>query len=173
MPKRLLKRFSPNPETLKAHPHLKRFGTKLQNPNLWHLNRKSAAGAVAIGLFCAWMPMPFQMIPAAFLAMYFSVNLPISVALVWISNPITMPPLFYCAYRLGAFILHKPLMDFHFTLSYEWIVNTFETIAPALFLGCLIIGSICALLGYWGLTFFWRYSLVKKWQKRKLYKKSN
>lgn len=171
MSKNFIRRFSPNPEKLKAHPHLKRFGSKLQNPNLWHLNRRSAAGAVAVGLFCAWMPMPFQMVLAAFLAMFFSVNLPISVSLVWISNPITMPPLFYGAYRLGAFVLQQPLLDFHFKLSYHWIVNAFETIAPPLFVGCLIIGLLCAFLGYWASILVWRYNSIQKWKKRKYYKK--
>ena len=167
MPKKFIKRFSPNPETLKAHPHLKHFGTKLQNPNLWHINRRSAAGAVAVGLFCAWMPIPFQMLLATFVAMFFSVNLPISVALVWLSNPFTMPPLFYGAYRLGAFILQQPLMDFHFKLSFNWIINALETIAPVMFLGCFILGCISAFVGYWGFTVFWRYSSAQKWKKRK------
>ena len=167
MPKKFIKRFSPNPETLKAHPHLKHFGAKLQNPNLWHINRRSAAGAVAVGLFCAWMPIPFQMLLATFVAMFFSVNLPISVALVWLSNPFTMPPLFYGAYRLGAFILQQPLMDFHFKLSFHWIINALETIAPVMFLGCFILGCISAFVGYWGFTVFWRYSSAQKWKKRK------
>jgi len=171
MPKKFIKRFSPNPEKLKAHPNLKYFGEKLQNPNLWHLNRRNAAGAVAVGLFCAWIPIPFQMVLATFIAIYFSVNLPISVALVWISNPFTMPPLFYGGYQVGAFILQQPVMDFHFHLSVHWILNTIETIAPAMFLGCFILGCISAFIGYWLFTFFWRYSSVKKWQKRRTYKK--
>lgn len=166
MPKKLMKRISPNPETLKAHPHLKHFGEILQNPNLWHLNRRSAAGAVAVGLFCAWMPIPFQMLLASIIAMIFSVNLPLSVALVWISNPITMPPLFYAAYRLGAFILNQPLMEFNFELSYQWIINALETIAPALFLGSLIIGVCCSITGYFLTRWAWRYSMTRKWKKR-------
>ena len=166
MPKKLIKRFSPNPEKLKTHPYLKHFGTRIQNPSLWGLNRRSAAGAVAVGVFCAWMPIPFQMVVASFLAIFFCVNLPLSVALVWISNPLTMPPLFYIGYRLGAFILQQPLMAFEFELSYTWLINALETIAPALFLGCLIMGAICAIIGYWGFIFFWRYTSVKKWKKR-------
>ncbi|WP_019615936.1 DUF2062 domain-containing protein [Psychromonas ossibalaenae] len=163
MPKKFIQRFSPKPETLKAHPHLKHFGEALHNPNLWHLNRRSAAGAVAVGLFCAWMPIPFQMVLAAVLAMVFSVNLPLSVALVWISNPITMPPLFYAAYRLGAFLLGEPLVDFHFHLSFEWLAQMLETIAPALLLGCSILGLSCALLGYLLFRAFWRFSVARKW----------
>ncbi len=166
MPKKLIKRFSPKPETLKAHPHLRHFGEALQNPNLWHLNRRSAAGAVAVGLFCAWMPIPFQMLLAAIMAMIFSVNLPLSVALVWLSNPITMPPLFYGAYKLGALILNQPLQEFNFELSFEWIMHTLETIAPALFLGSLILGVVSAISGYIIFRLIWRYSMAKKWQRR-------
>lgn len=166
MPKNFIKRFSPNPETLKAHPHLKCFGKALQNPNLWHLNRRSAAGAVAVGLFCAWMPIPFQMLLAAIIAMMFTVNLPLSVALVWLSNPITMPPLFYGAYRLGAFILHQPIMEFHFELSFQWLIEALETIAPALLLGTFILGITCSFFGYFLFRAFWRFSISKKWQRR-------
>jgi len=171
MPKKLIKRFSPSPEKLKTHPYLKHFGTRIQTPGLWGLNRRSAAGAVAVGLFCAWLPIPFQMVVASFLAIVFCVNLPLSVALVWISNPLTMPPLFYMGYRLGAFVLQQPLMTFQFELSYSWILNALETIAPALFLGCIMIGSMCAFVGYWGFTFFWRYTSIKKWKQRALTRK--
>lgn len=166
MPKKFIKRFSPSPETLRAHPHLRHFGQALQNPNLWHLNRRSAAGAVAVGLFCAWMPMPFQMLLAAIVAMIFTVNLPLSVALVWVSNPITMPPLFYGAYRLGAFILQEKVVEFNFQLSFTWLINILETIAPSLLLGCVIMGTASAMLGYSLFRLFWRFNITKKWQRR-------
>jgi hypothetical protein len=166
MPKKFIKRFSPKPETLKAHPHLRHFGEALHNPNLWHLNRRSAAGAVAVGLFCAWMPIPFQMLLAAVVAMLFTVNLPLSVALVWISNPITMPPLFYGAYRLGAFILHEPVTEFHFQLSFNWLLETLETIAPALLVGSFILAVICSFLGYFLFRAFWRFSVSQRWLRR-------
>jgi uncharacterized protein (DUF2062 family) len=167
MPKNFIKRFSPKPERLKAHPYLKHFGNALQNPNLWHLNRRSAAGAVAVGLFCAWMPIPFQMILAAFIAIFFTVNLPISISLVWLSNPLTMPPLFYGAYRVGAWLLHEPPVHFHFHPSFHWLVDTFETIAPSLILGCFILGLLSSFLGYFIFRACWRFSVSKKWLNRK------
>jgi uncharacterized protein (DUF2062 family) len=166
MPKKFFQRFSPKPETLKNHPHLKHLGQALHNPNLWHLNRRSAAGAVAIGLFCAWMPIPFQMILASILAMIFSVNLPLSVALVWLSNPLTMPPLFYGAYRLGAYLLNDPIVEFNFHLSFHWLVKMFETIAPALFLGCFILAFVSSVAGYFLCRIIWRVKITKKWQRR-------
>lgn len=166
MPKKFIKRFSPSPETLKAHPHLRHFGETLHNPNLWHLNRRSAAGAVAVGLFCACMPIPFQMILAAIIAIIFTVNLPLSVVLVWISNPITMPPLFYGAYRLGAFILHEPVVEFNFELSFTWLREMFGTIAPALLLGSFILGITSSFFGYFLFRAFWRFTVTKRWLRR-------
>jgi uncharacterized protein (DUF2062 family) len=60
--KKLLKRYSPNPNELKNHKHLEWLGKHLQHSGLWHFNRKSIAKAFAVGLFCAFIPVPFQML---------------------------------------------------------------------------------------------------------------
>ena len=65
----------PKPETLRNHKHLQMFGKLLHKENLWALNRRSAPAAFAIGLFVAWLPMPFQMVLAAALAIVFNCNL--------------------------------------------------------------------------------------------------
>ena len=167
MPKKLIKRFSPNPETLQTHPRLQFLGPKLLNPNLWYINRKSVAKAAAVGLFCAWMPIPFQMVLAASIAILFSANIPLSVALVWLSNPLTMPPLFYGAYRLGAWILHIPTVEFNFELSFSWLIEVFETTATPLLLGCFILGIIFSGLAYFLMNIIWRLNAANKWKKRK------
>jgi len=112
MPKELIQKlihkFIPDPEVIKQHKHLQFLGEKLHEPNLWHLNRRSIALAFAVGLFCAWIPTPMQMVIAAAGAIYYRANLPISVGLVWITNPITMPPLYYFAYEVGLWFLNQP-----------------------------------------------------------------
>ncbi len=61
--------------------------------SLWRINCDSVSRGVAIGLFAAAIPlMPFQMVIAAFLAIIIRANLPISVAVSWISNPFTLVP---------------------------------------------------------------------------------
>jgi uncharacterized protein len=77
MPKRLIKRLLPDYDVLRNHKHLQLFGTLLHDANLWHLNRHSASGAFAVGLFMAFIPLPFQMIFAAGAAILFRVNLPL------------------------------------------------------------------------------------------------
>jgi uncharacterized protein (DUF2062 family) len=167
MPKKLFKRFMPDRDRIKKQKVLKIFGSLLYNPNLWCLNRRSAAGAFAIGLFIAFVPLPSQMILSAGLAVLCGVNLPISIALVWITNPITMPIIFYFAYKLGAWILHEPPQHFHFELSWHFLMEKIGTIAPPLFVGTTVCGALAALIGYFGILGLWRYSVVRSWQKRR------
>lgn len=167
MPKKFIQRFMPDHAVIKRQKALKVFGNVLYNPNLWCLNRRSASGAFALGLFMAFVPLPSQMIMSAGLAIVLSVNLPLSVALVWVSNPVTMPILFYFCYKVGARIMHIPSKQFHFELSWDFLLNQMSTIGPPFLLGCLICGTVCALIGYFGIRGLWRYSVVRSWQQRR------
>ncbi|MBT1063182.1 DUF2062 domain-containing protein [Bowmanella sp. Y26] len=166
MPKKMIKRFLPSHESIKEQKALKVFGTLLHDANLWHLNRKSASGAFGLGLFFAFWPVPFQMWLSAACAIPLRVNLPLSVATVWITNPFTMPPIFYGAYLVGVSVLGQPAQEFTFQLSWEWVVQSLETIGPAFLLGCGICAVVFGLLGYFGMNLLWRYSVNKAWKKR-------
>ena len=73
-----IKKHLPQRHHVQNHKHLRFLGEHLHSPNLWHFNRRSVARATAIGLFCAFLPMPFEMIPAAIGAVLFRGNLPLS-----------------------------------------------------------------------------------------------
>ncbi|MDC0602654.1 DUF2062 domain-containing protein [Aliiglaciecola sp.] len=167
MPKKFIKRFLPDHQTIKKQKALKMFGTVLHDPNLWHLNRKSASGAFGIGLFFAWWPVPFQMWLSAAFSIPLRVNLPLSVATVWVTNPFTMAPMFYAAYLLGTLLMGSPPQNFEFQLSWGWVVESMGTIGPALLLGCGVCSVVFGLAGYFGLNAVWRYSTIKAWNKRK------
>lgn len=169
MPKKLIQRYMPDPKTIREHKHLRVFGTLLQNPNLWHMNRRSVAGAFGVGMFMAAIPVPFQMLLAAAGAIVFRVNLPISVGLVWITNPVTMIPMFYFAYLVGAFVMGKPpaISQDELQLSWSWIVGQLEHIGGPFLLGCLILGVGGAMLGYFGIHLFWRLNVARQWRERK------
>jgi len=167
MARKFIKRFMPDSRTVRSHKYLQIFGTLLHNPNLWHLNRNSVSRAFAIGLFMASMPVPFQMLPAALLAILVHANLPISVALVWISNPITMPPFFYFSYKVGTWILQTPPQPFKFEFSWDWLVQQFAHDWPPFLLGSFVVGSVLALIGYIGIRIFWRWHVLNEWEARK------
>lgn len=167
MPKKLIKRFMPDHQSIKDNKHLKIFGSLLHNPHLWHMNRHSVAKAFAIGLFFAFIPVPFQMILAAGTAIMMHGNLPLSIALVWLTNPLTMPAIFYLCYRAGTFLVGAPKQEFAFEASWQWVVDSLSTIGPSFLLGCGVLAAIFAFIGYFGIQALWRYNVIKAWQKRK------
>ena len=166
MPRRLLKRIMPDHKTIREHKHLRCFGTLLHNPALWHLNRHSVAKAFAVGLFFAWVPVPFQMVLAAGGAILLHANLPLSIVLVWLTNPITMPPMFYGAYKLGAWLLGEELQHFEMELSFAWLQHEMSLIWQPFLFGCLVLAVVSALLGYVGIQLAWRRMVIKRWRKR-------
>lgn len=167
MPKKLIRRYMPDHRTIREHKHLRFLGTLLHDPNLWHLNRRSASGAFAVGLFMAFVPVPFQMLLGAIGAIAFRVNMPLSVALVWITNPLTMPPMFYFAYKLGTWVLGTPGREFNFELSYDWLLTELGAIWEPFLLGCFISGVVSALIGYLTVRGLWRLHLVQHYRERK------
>ena len=167
MPKKLIKRFMPDTQRIKDNKHLKIFGDLLHNPNLWHMNRNSVAKAFAVGLFFAFIPVPFQMVLAAGAAILVHSNLPLSIALVWLTNPLTMPAIFYACYVVGTWIINAPTQEFKFHASWQWIADSISTIGPAFLLGCGVLAISFSILGYVGIQSLWRYNVVKAWQKRK------
>ncbi|MEZ8143524.1 ATP-binding protein [Enterovibrio norvegicus FF-33] len=168
MPRKIFKKFLPRHDVIRKQKALAVFGNLLYDPNLWCLNRRSASGAFAVGLFMAFIPLPSQMIMAAGLAIMFGVNLPLSIALVWITNPITMPVIFYGSYKVGAWLLGTPNIHFHFELTWDFLFSQMNQIGPPFLLGCLVCGIFFAIVGYFGVQGLWRYSVVRSWQKRRL-----
>ncbi|TNE98881.1 MAG: DUF2062 domain-containing protein [Gammaproteobacteria bacterium] len=166
MPKKFMKRYLPSPEKVKDMKSLHFLGDILHEPNLWHINRHSVARAFLVGIWFCFIPMPFQMVAAAFFAIWFNANLPLSVVLVWISNPITMPPLFYFNYKIGALALNRPVLDFDFELSWSWISHRLVDIGVPLYLGSLIVATICACLAYLIIQYLWRRKIRSDWHIR-------
>ncbi|HPY41280.1 MAG TPA: DUF2062 domain-containing protein [Thiolinea sp.] len=166
MPKRFFKKFAPHPDTITQNKYMRFLGNSLFLPALWHFNRHSVAKAFAIGLACMWIPSPGQSILAAALAIFFRANIPMAVALVFVTNPVTGPPMYYGAYILGARLLGQPQLP-HFEMNLEWLGATFGQIWEPMIVGCLVVAVISAVLGYYGIQFFWRFHIHQKLKQRK------
>lgn len=164
---KILQRFTPNRDKIKGIKALEFLGDKLHRPNLWHFNRRSVSLAFAIGLWAMYTPpLPWQMAIAGVLAIYFNANLPISVALVWITNPVTWLPMYYVAYKVGSWALGQGSFQFEQFSQLFSIEKALELGAPLL-LGCFILMNLGAALGYFGVQFFWRRSVMHRLMLRK------
>jgi hypothetical protein len=166
MPRRLFKRYMPDPTSIREHKSLRFLGRLLHDPNLWHLNRHSVSRAMGIGLFAAFMPIPLQMLLAAVLAIIARANMPISVSLVWLTNPITMPPIFYGTYKLGAWLMQVPARQLPDELSWAWISGQLSTMWQPFLLGSLVAGLVFGLAGYCLTQWYWRWWVLRQWKLR-------
>ena len=167
MPRRFLNRWLPNPGKIRAQTGMGLFGRLLDKRDLWQLNRRSTARAAAIGIFCSMIPVPFQMIVAVSLSIFAGCNVPVAAALCWITNPITMGPIFFGAYKLGAWVLGIPATEVEFEISLDWFTTTLSEVWAPLALGCLVLGASGAILGYSGTHLIWRAAVVREWRSRR------
>ncbi len=167
MAKKLIQRYLPDPKVVREHRYLRFLGSALHNANLWHLNRRSAAAAFFVGIFCAFLPIPFQMVVAAVLSIIFRCNIPLSVALVWVTNPLTMPAIFYFTYKVGCLILQLPVSETSFDLTLHSVGAGLAKVWKPLFLGSIVSGVVGGFVSYLLIRAYWRWNVVKHWRKRR------
>jgi uncharacterized protein (DUF2062 family) len=106
------------------------------------------------------------MMAAAATAIPSRANLPLSMALVWISNPITMPPMFFASYRVGVFLLGQNSEPFLFELSWAWFSASLGSVVPPFLLGCFVLGLLASLIGFTTIRIMWRQAAIKAWRQR-------
>lgn len=119
----------------------------------------------AVGLFVALTPtVGIQMILGASIAHLLRANRALPVALAWISNPLTMGPLYYFNYRVGLLFLPgdeqagKAFVDsisgVSLTRPSEWwdaivlMGRELWGVAGVLWAGSLVVAGIAALIAY-------------------------
>ncbi len=166
MPRRLFKRYMPDPTSIREHKSLRFFGRLLHDPNLWHLNRHSVSRAMGVGLFAALIPMPLQMLLAAALAIPLRGNLPIAVSLVWLTNPLTMPPVFFVTYMTGTWLLDVPPRTLPDEITVDWVSSQLATLWQPFLLGSLVCAVVLGLLGYCTTLLYWRWWVGRQWRRR-------
>ena len=176
MVKKYFRKYLPNHDDVKSNRLVRLFGRGLHHHNLWHLHRRSVAGGVAIGLFTGLIPGPLQVISAALFAILFRVNLPVAVVVTFYSNPFTIVPLYFAAYKIGALIVgHDPAavttrsMPFLDLKISQWIptfINWVSSMGKPLAIGLPILAVLLAICGYGLVRIIWRIHVVYKWQHR-------
>ena len=161
-----LKRRLPTRQQLTSIPLLRPFASRLLDPQVWHFNRRSTSNAMCIGLVIAWLPFPGQTFAAAIAAVLSRSNLPVSVSLTWISNPLTFAPMYFFAYKLGAWLLDAEPAFSQFVFSFSWIFERLEQIWQPLLLGVLICAWVTGVTGLVIVRSVWRLWIVRRWKLR-------
>ncbi len=180
MPNKLFRKYLPSHDSVQKHRLFARFGTFLQHPNLWHVNRKSVAGGFGIGLFAGLVPGPLQMLTAALLAIPLRVNLPVALATTLYTNPFTIGPLYMAAYQIGKLIvdddsvlMHAPAMDWtHLGTWMEMFMQWLLSMGKPLVLGLLVLATSLGVTGYFAVRIGWRIHVVLAWRRRRQQRQS-
>jgi uncharacterized protein (DUF2062 family) len=174
--RRKLRKFLPDHEAIRSNRWLAPFENTLLHPRLWHLNRRSAAGAVAAGMFCGLIPGPLQMLGAAICAVIFRVNLPLAMATTLYTNPFTIVPLYIVAYAIGQWALPGDTRQFvappepgedgliawiHALI--DWMIG----LGTPLALGLVLLAAGLAVAAYVAVRLVWRIYLVRAWHRRR------
>jgi len=178
MPRRFFRKILPSNESIRQSRFIARFGALLHHPNLWHLNRHSAAGGMAAGLFAGLVPgsNPVQFAMAALLAIAFRVNLPVAVIVTLYTNPFTIVPIYLVAYTMGAFLLpgeHAPVTmppALDWTHLGDWLhaLGAWAfSLGKPLVVGLVALAVILAALGYAFVQLAWRAYVILAWRRRK------
>ena len=160
MPRRFFRKFAFKRHQVTERWFMSPFRHLLHDNRLWGIRRKTVVPAVAWGVFVAFLPIPGHVLVAALGSLPLRCNIPVAALTTFVSNPVTIGPMFYFSYRVGAKLLSLTPGPFSIELSMEWLNSTFFSVWQPLLLGCVLVGSVCSLIAFVVLDVFWRFSLA-------------
>jgi len=176
VPRKFFRKYLPDADAVRASPLVAPFAAWLKHPNLWHLNRRSVRGAVAIGLLCGLIPGPLQMLGALALAIPLKKNLPVALLMTLYTNPFTIVPLYLLAYGYGQLLLGMtqaaaPIEPFlwdwgDFGGSLRGLADWMLALGKPLALGLVALAATLAVVGYFAVELAWRGYVAAAWRAR-------
>ena len=167
MPRRFFRRISAEfPRDRKYPWYMRPFEVLLRHPSFFAVSRRSITGAVWLGLFIALLPLPLQSIIAVLAAISFRVNLPVAVAAVFITNPVTWVPVYFFEYRLGLLILELPPQAFSIEMSWRWVLEELPGYWRPLLLGSIVTATVVASTAYVFVSVAWRLAVAARYRRR-------
>jgi len=165
------RKYLPSRDRVRSIRALRFLGEVVFEPNLWHFNRHSVSFALFVGLFCCFLPIPFQMVVCVLMCIWIRCNIPIALACVWISNPVTMPPIFFATYKLGTWILGQPNEVSRISLSFEWLSAQLSVVWAPLVLGSLVAGLTFGSIAFVVTRLWWRWRVSREWAERRAFRR--
>lgn len=170
--RRMTSRLQPAIDKVTSHPWVLRYVPRLADPDLWHLNRRSAARAVAVGLFCGLIPGPLQVFGSILVCLAWRANFPVAVVTTFYTNPFTIVPLYVLAYEYGNLFVRDtaPIqalprgLDLATSLSalFDWSIQLGKPLA----VGLVLLAFTLAALGFIAVRVGWRCHTAWCWRRR-------
>jgi uncharacterized protein len=175
VPRKYFRKYLPTHETIQSNKYLAKLGRFLHHPNLWHLNRHSVSGGVAVGMLCGLIPGPLQMLGAALVAIPLRFNLPVALLTTLYTNPFTIVPLYLVAYWIGSLmvggsgeIADPPAFSWtDIAGSFRALVDWSLALGKPLLVGLVTLAASLSALGWIAVQVAWRSWVVVQWRRRK------
>ena len=168
-----LTRHIPTRETIHHYRLLRPFAHHLSHPSLWRMTRRSVPRGVAIGLFVAVIIPFMHTVIAAILAIPARANVAIAALFTLVVNPLTIPPLYYAAYRIGSWELHhdavlvNPADAERFSSELSRLLFWIHQASGSIAVGVLTIAAAAAIVGYVVASLTWRSWSRSRWRQRR------
>ncbi len=140
------------------------------------MQRHAVARGVAIGFFCAFLVPVAQLPIAALSAFALRANPWVSASATLVSNPLTYAPIYYAAFRIGAWIVEVPEGTTVFGngapdgigvagwLDFWW--DRAREIGKPLLVGLAILALGASALGYGATLSIWRFVVLFQRRRR-------
>jgi uncharacterized protein (DUF2062 family) len=167
--KNWFKKYTPSTHYIKNSKATTGWKSYFKDRCFWSRSQQAIARGVAAGLAGAVIP-GFQIFYAAILVILLRGNLPVALVATLITNPLTVIPIAYGTYLVGAFIIGNGNGDFVIK-DYQWDFTSVQAFwsnssewllqfGQAYFVGLPIVSLALGIIGYFGTIFIWEASLL-------------
>ncbi|MBO9582117.1 MAG: DUF2062 domain-containing protein [Sphingobium sp.] len=170
----------PSRESLENNRFLRPVAHRVLAPALWRFTRRSVPRGVALGLIVGILLLipGVQIAGAALLALPVRANVPIAVAMTFLSNPATTPFILGLSYYVGRVMLGRSgdlsaftaLIENHASVK-QWASWLLGETAPVMLFGLTVVSVVTAAVGYFAAKWFWRERMGRKWRTRLLHRR--
>ncbi len=181
-----LRRHLPTSDQIRNHRWLGWLGPWLHHHRLWHWSRRGVALGVALGVFFGLL-IPVAQIPlAAGAAVMLRANLPVAVASTLVTNPLTFPPIYFAAWRLGTWVTGEAAPAPSMVISgahaapagapapsEKTFLQQLAALGRPLIVGLALVATVTSLGMYWLVYLVWHGAVLYRRRRGRLRPRAN
>jgi uncharacterized protein (DUF2062 family) len=163
------RRWIPSRAEILSYSWLQPIRHHLDHDALWEFERDSVARAVLVGTFIGFVAPLAQIFLGALVAVVLRANVAVSVACTLITNPLTVVPLYFGAYLLGAHLMDLPALSWpmfkatllHSDSFWDSLTHLWSLLGEPLLLGALVLAISLSVTGYLLVKLLWHWLAAK------------